>query len=342
VTGTGSGIAGDEHELLASTLDRAVESAAGRDDPAAALDASLRDIGWHLALAEDPRVAVSLLFELQGRHGVTSCALDAVMARGLRGDTDRAGGAEDDAGVAVVLPPIGSPIGIPPGRVVGSALDVSGLATRAVRPAAFAWVSCCDDEGVETSVTVPTASLDLRQVHGLDPDLGLTEVRGDGLVDTELLDAGRSWSGATRLGRLALSHELAGASRTMVRLARDHATDRIQFGRPIAGFQAVRHRLAEALVAVEAAEAAIEAAWDDGGVLAASVAKAVAGRSALVVARHAQQVLAGIGFTTEHPLHRFVRRALVLDGLLGDARSLQRCIGEELLASGRLPPLVAL
>jgi hypothetical protein len=330
----------DERELLARTLARSVEAAAERDASAAPLDVSLRDIGWHLALVEHPRVAVSELFELQGRHGVTSSALDAVLALGLAG-SDRTT-ARTVTDVAVALPAIGSVDGATPGRVSPSGVEVAGLGTAAMRRAEVAWVSCGDDDGVTTSVAVPTASLDRRPVHGLDPDLGLTEVRADGLAHDGVPDAGGSWSEATRLGRLALSHELVGASRTMVRLARDHAVDRIQFGRPIARFQAVRHRLAAAFVAVEAAEAAVEAAWDDDSALAASVAKVVAGRSALVAARHAQQVLAGIGFTTEHPLHRFVRRALVLDGLLGDSRSLQRSLGEELLATGRVPPLVAL
>ena len=53
----------------------------------------------------------------------------------------------------------------------------------------------------------------------------------------------------------------SGASRTMLDLAREHAVERVQFDRPIAGFQAVRHRLAETLVAIEAADAALDAAW---------------------------------------------------------------------------------
>ena len=52
----------------------------------------------------------------------------------------------------------------------------------------------------------------------------------------------------------------------------------------------------------------------------AAMAKAIAGRSARTAARHCQQVLAGIGFTTEHALHRYVRRVLVLDELFGSAR----------------------
>ena len=52
------------------------------------------------------------------------------------------------------------------------------------------------------------------------------------------------------------------------------------------------------------------------------------------MARHGQQVLAGIGFTTEHPLHHYVRRALVLDHLLGDSRSLTASLGADLLRPG--------
>ena len=65
--------------------------------------------------------------------------------------------------------------------------------------------------------------------------------------------------------------------------------------------------------------------------LTAALAKAIAGRSARTVARHSQQVLAGIGFTTEHPLHHYVRRVLLLDHLLGDARSLTTTLGDALL-----------
>jgi len=144
------------------------------------------------------------------------------------------------------------------------------------------------------------------------------------------------------LARLALGHELIGASRRMLEMAREHALERIQFGVPISSFQAVRHRLAETLVAIETAEAVLDAAWIDGSPLTAAMAKAVAGRSARTASRHCQQVLAGIGFTTEHPFHLYFRRVLVLDGLLGSARSLTRQLGQDLIASRRLPPLLPL
>jgi alkylation response protein AidB-like acyl-CoA dehydrogenase len=128
----------------------------------------------------------------------------------------------------------------------------------------------------------------------------------------------------------------------MLELARVHALERVQFDRPIAGFQAVRHKLAEAYVAIESADGALAASWEDGTSATAAVAKAIAGRGARLVAKHCQQVLAGIGFTTEHPFHTHLRRALVLDRLLGDAKSLTKATGEELLRTRRVPPTLPL
>ena len=110
----------------------------------------------------------------------------------------------------------------------------------------------------------------------------------------------------------------------MLALARQHALDRVQFGRPIASFQAVRHRLAETLVAIEGAEATLSLPGEDNPDLTALLAKAAAGKAALTAARHCQQVLGGIGFTAEHDLHHHVKRVLVLDGLLGSSRELTR------------------
>jgi alkylation response protein AidB-like acyl-CoA dehydrogenase len=140
-------------------------------------------------------------------------------------------------------------------------------------------------------------------------------------------------------GRRALGWWLVGSSRAMLALARQHALDRIQFGRPVASFQAIRHRLAETLVAVEGAEASLQAASDDLGCL---LAKAAAGQAALTAARHCQQVLGGIGFTAEHELHRHVKRVLVLDAMLGSARELIRESGAVLRAKGFAPRLAQL
>jgi alkylation response protein AidB-like acyl-CoA dehydrogenase len=128
----------------------------------------------------------------------------------------------------------------------------------------------------------------------------------------------------------------------MLELARAHALDRVQFGRPVARFQAVRHRLAEALVAVEALDATLNAAADEPGPQTAALAKIVAGRTARTVGAHCQQVLAGVGFTTEHPFHRYLKRTMLLDGLLGAADDIAVAIGRELLAAKSVPTLIEL
>jgi len=161
----------------------------------------------------------------------------------------------------------------------------------------------------------------------LDPSLPLRRVTAGGVFPM----AG---------GRRALGWWLLGTGRAMLALARRHVLDRHQFGRPLASFQALRHRLAETHVALEGAEAVLSAAGDDD--TSALLAKAVAGRAALTAARHCQQALGGIGFTAEHDLHRHVERALVLDGLLGSTRDLTREAGALLLREGRTPRLVEL
>ncbi|WP_198653467.1 acyl-CoA dehydrogenase family protein [Actinocorallia populi] len=167
------------------------------------------------------------------------------------------------------------------------------------------------------------------EANTLDADLPLRAVSSGDIPEGAALAAGRR----------ALGWWLTGTGRAMLALARSHALDRAQFGRPIASFQAVRHRLAETLVALEGAEAVLLAAEDDLGSL---LAKAAAGQAALTAARHCQQVLGGIGFTAEHDLHRHVRRVLVLDGLLGSARELTREAGALLRERGSAPRLVHL
>jgi Acyl-CoA dehydrogenase, C-terminal domain len=143
-------------------------------------------------------------------------------------------------------------------------------------------------------------------------------------------------------GRHALGWWLVGAGRAMLSLARQHALDRSQFGRPVASFQAIRHRLAETLVAIEGAEATLVAAAADPDDLSFVLAKAAAGQAALTAARHCQQVLGGIGFTAEHELHRHIKRALVLDAMLGSSRELTREAGKALRARGFAPRLAQL
>ncbi len=168
----------------------------------------------------------------------------------------------------------------------------------------------------------------------LDPELPIHRVaQGDPLPQAALA-----------AGRRAVGWWLVGSGRAMLSLARRHALDRVQFGRRISSFQAIRHRLAETLVAIEGAEATLNAAAepDDADGPASLLAKAAAGQAALAAARHCQQVLGGIGFTAEHPLHHHVKRSLMLDALLGSSRELTREAGRMLRANGFAPRLAEL
>jgi hypothetical protein len=310
-------------ELFARSLRHATEQHTGE-----ALDAALDELGWHHALTIDARASVSLLFELQGAANASSSGLDHVVAAAL--------GREADPSTGVVLPALGQ--WQAPGALDGDRLTVRGLASAALAGGTTAVVVAC--AGAEhVSVVVDTASLTLRPVQGIDPWLGLVEVTGNARATAADPVA---WPAAVAAGQLALGHELVGASRRMLALAREHALERIQFGQPISQFQAVRHRLADTFVAIETADAGLDAAWQDGAAQTAAMAKALSGRAARVAARHCQQVLAGIGFTTEHPLHRYVRRVVVLDELLGPARALTRALGQEILTTRQLPPLLPL
>jgi Acyl-CoA dehydrogenase, C-terminal domain len=142
--------------------------------------------------------------------------------------------------------------------------------------------------------------------------------------------------------RRAVGWWLVGSARAMLALARQHALDRVQFGKPISAFQAIRHRLAETLVAIEGAEATLGLPGSESPDLTAMLAKAAAGKAALTAAKHCQQVLGGIGFTAEHDLQHHVKRALVLDGLLGSSRELTRKAGAGLRARGSAPRLAQL
>jgi alkylation response protein AidB-like acyl-CoA dehydrogenase len=113
----------------------------------------------------------------------------------------------------------------------------------------------------------------------------------------------------------AVSAEMLGAADHVLAMTVQYAKDRIQFGRPIGSFQAVKHRCADMLVDVEGMRsAAYYAAWavgagDPDSRAAASAAKVWCSEAARRVMASALQVHGGIGFTWEHDLHLFLKRS---------------------------------
>jgi alkylation response protein AidB-like acyl-CoA dehydrogenase len=127
--------------------------------------------------------------------------------------------------------------------------------------------------------------------------------------------------------RIALAAEQLGGAQRCLDTSVEYAKTRVQFGRPIGSFQAVKHRLADLLVRVESARSAVYwAAWcaavDDAEcALAAPLAHAVATETYLQAAGDAIQIHGGIGFTWEHDAHLHLKRARGSATLLGDVPS---------------------
>jgi alkylation response protein AidB-like acyl-CoA dehydrogenase len=123
----------------------------------------------------------------------------------------------------------------------------------------------------------------------------------------------------------AVSAEMLGASDRVLEMTVAYAKDRVQFGRPIGGFQAVKHRCADMLVDVEGMRSATYyAAWavgaaDPDATTAASVAKVWSSDAARRVMASGLQVHGGIGFTWEHDLHLFLKRSQLDQMSFGDA-----------------------
>jgi alkylation response protein AidB-like acyl-CoA dehydrogenase len=147
-------------------------------------------------------------------------------------------------------------------------------------------------------------------------------------VEAELL--GELGDGAAPLSKTltqaaaCLASEMAGGAERLRECALDYANLRMQFGRPIASFQTMKHKQADMLVDVELAKsaayaAASAAAEDDAGFPAiAALAKACAADAYLQTAIHTIQIHGGIGFTWDNDTHLWFKRAKSSEVFLGD------------------------
>jgi alkylation response protein AidB-like acyl-CoA dehydrogenase len=139
-------------------------------------------------------------------------------------------------------------------------------------------------------------------------------------------DATEALATALDLTLAALAAEQAGGAERCLEMAVDYAKIRVQFGRPIGSFQAIKHKCSDMLVEVESSKsAAYYAAWAaaEGSPelpVAASIAKAYCSDAYFHVAADNIQVHGGIGFTWEHDAHLYLRRAKSDQLLFGDAR----------------------
>ena len=175
---------------------------------------------------------------------------------------------------------------------------------------------------------VPATAVAPRFVHTEDPSRRLFEVdtREIGAtgaaghthgLDTDALD--RVLERAT----VAVAADMVGTARRLFGMALEYAKTRYQFDVPIGSFQAIQHKLADMSLAVERAQSAVQYAamtvdaGDPARHRAVHVAKSSAGAAAVRVAKDAIQIHGGIGYTWEHDLHLYLRRAFGSEHWLG-------------------------
>jgi alkylation response protein AidB-like acyl-CoA dehydrogenase len=184
------------------------------------------------------------------------------------------------------------------------------------------------DDGISLFVVPSDApGVTVTQLTTMDMTRRWCEVNLDGVEAEPLGPRDGGWpilQRALQKSIALLSAECVGGANKVLDMSVEYAKVRMQFGRPIGSFQAVKHRCADMLVDVEMARSAMYyAAWaaseDDPELpLAASVAKAWCGEAYTRVAANGIQVHGGIGFTWEHDMHLYFKRAKCNELLLGD------------------------
>jgi alkylation response protein AidB-like acyl-CoA dehydrogenase len=152
-------------------------------------------------------------------------------------------------------------------------------------------------------------------------------------------DATRAVQAAYDVGRAMLASELVGVSARCLDMTVEFAKHRIQFGRPIGSFQAVKQKLADLLIATESARSAATAAAavaaegsPDLGWIAAA-AKAYGSETASLVTAETIQLHGGVGFTWEHDAHLYFKRARASEEMLGTPRELYDTVAAHVAAS---------
>ena len=177
--------------------------------------------------------------------------------------------------------------------------------------------------GRHFAVDATADGVSVEPARTMDDTRRLSTVRLDGIEGDELTgyELGRAWHA---IAVLAAAESVGVAERAM-HMSVAYAKERHQFGRPIGANQAVSHACAQMLLEVEGARSLVYwAAWaldhEPGtAALAASSAKAYASDCGARVTRSALQVHGGIGFTWEHDLHFFLKRAEANAHAWGDA-----------------------
>jgi alkylation response protein AidB-like acyl-CoA dehydrogenase len=173
----------------------------------------------------------------------------------------------------------------------------------------------------------PGLSVHPHVMLDLTRPMSRVELEGVSVTPDQLLgepgNAGSAVEQALDLARIALASEALGGAEQLLEMTTAYVKERVQFGRPIGSFQAVKHRLADMMIEVEAAKSA---AWYAACVAderreelaeAAAIAKSYCCDTFFDCAANAIQLHGGIGFTWEHDAHLYFKRARATATLLG-------------------------
>ena len=183
---------------------------------------------------------------------------------------------------------------------------------------------------------VPSGDAVLTPIQSVDGARRLARVQwepaGQGVVGE-----GAAAAAAFDRGALGTAAQLVGLTRRMLDMTVEYVTERRQFGVPIGSFQAIKHHLADARIALEFARPLVyRAAWsiavdDDDAAVHVSMAKATSSDAAVLMAKHALQCHGAIGYSYEYDLHLYMKRAWALATAWGDAALHRDRVGRAIL-----------
>lgn len=209
-------------------------------------------------------------------------------------------------------------------------LDGSKSYVEAAGAATWLLVAAAGEGLTQVLVPADAPGITVNPLETLDLTRRLSEVTFEGVrlpASAVLGEPGRAAGEVERQTQVAmvlLCADSVGAASRVLELSVQYAKDRVQFGRTIGSFQAIKHKAASMVTLLEASRAATyyAALQVDGGgeeaQLAAGVAKAYVGESAGDVVAEGLQIHGGIGFTWEHDIHLYLRRTKSNEALFGD------------------------
>jgi alkylation response protein AidB-like acyl-CoA dehydrogenase len=356
----------EEHEALRLTALRWLQTHCPPSEPRAAAEAITAQLppvwekmaaqGWlglHVAEADGGQgFAVSELVVVLEELGYALCPgpiLPTVLAAAL---IARHGSPEQRArflpGLADGSTPAAVALGARTLRRDQGAAAVSGTLRPVLGlPTAALLLAPLDDGGW---CLLDPRDLTLETLPALDATrpLGQATAAGVALTADGLL-GGLAGDEVRQLALVLAAAESAGVARWCLDTASEYAKVRVQFGRPIGQFQAIKHALADMLVAVEQCAAV---AWDAATAwsapagasgsgeeqehaLSALVAGALSLQAAAHCAKQCVQILGGIGFTWEHDAHFYLKRSMATRQLLADVGGLEYGVAELAMAGAR-------